>query len=162
MGRFVLGLHPVESALIDLDITFQTKGLHLVHIALPGRIVVHVQLALDELGAVNIVAVGDQIRRQGAEFLALFGGEVELPGDLIHIGFQIFRGFQVYAAAFRSAEELVLDENRQRAGSVGRNGGDDLVVGILGGNLIENFLIVSGQTVFVVVEVLALRSRLAQ
>ena len=55
MGRLVLGLHPVESALIDLDIAFQTEGLHLVHIALPGRIVVHVQLALDELGAVNIV-----------------------------------------------------------------------------------------------------------
>ena len=54
MGRLVLGLHPVESTLIDLDIAFQTEGLHLVHIALPGRIVVHVQLALDELGAVNI------------------------------------------------------------------------------------------------------------
>ena len=86
MGRLVLGLHPVESALIDLDIAFQTEGLHLVHIALPGRIVVHVQLAFDELGAVNIVAVGDQIRRQGAEFLALFGGEVELPGDLMRTG----------------------------------------------------------------------------
>ena len=65
MGRLVLRLHPVKSALIDLDIAFQTKGLHLVHIALPDRVVVHVQLALDELGAVNIVAVGDQIRREG-------------------------------------------------------------------------------------------------